>query len=71
MTDRVHSLLVVLDHDIRTDEVEALANAIRQLRGVTSVAGNIVDIQSKIAEERALARVREQIRDLLWPTTDC
>lgn len=67
MTDRVHSLTVILAEDIRTDDVEPLQNAIRHLRGVIAVEGNVSNVESKMAEERALYLLRDQLRDVLWP----
>lgn len=43
MTDRYHSLTVALDKDTRDDDAEALIAAIKQLRGVAGVEGNVVD----------------------------
>lgn len=33
MTDRFHTLTVVLEHDMRDDDAQALISAIGQLRG--------------------------------------
>jgi len=67
MTDRVHSLTVVLEKDVRTDDVEALISAIRQLRGVISVKQHIADPESHMAMERARNDLRDQIAKILWP----
>jgi hypothetical protein len=48
MTDRYNALTVVLEHDIRDDDAEAVANAIRQLRRVLSVSGNVADMGDHI-----------------------
>ena len=37
MTDRVGTLLVALEHDLRVDDAESLINAIKCMRGVVSV----------------------------------
>jgi len=37
MTDRISYLTVALDKDYRTDDVDALVDAIRHLRGVADV----------------------------------
>lgn len=62
MTDRIHSLLIVLEKDIRDDDVQGLANAISQLRGVAGVKMNVADIESQMAETRA----KEALRKKLW-----
>ncbi len=67
MTDRVHSLVVVLEKDVRVDDVEALTAAIAQLRGVLSVEPIVADHAAHMAESRALEHWRTKIHDLLWP----
>ena len=62
MTDRINSLAVVLESDMRADDAEELMSAIRQLRGVISVSGNVSDVASHIAQERA----RRELADKLW-----
>lgn len=67
MTDRVHSLTVVLEKDVRTDDIEALVSAIRQFRGVISVKQHVADIDSHMAVERARNDLRDKIAKILWP----
>jgi hypothetical protein len=67
MTDRFHSLTVVLEADIRDDDAAPLMNAIRQLRGVLSVAGNVADFQTHMAEERARNELRSALLDVVYP----
>ncbi len=67
MTDRLNALTVVLDKDIRVDDAEALIAAISQFRGVLSVQGNVSDINSHIATERAMYAVREKVFEALAP----
>lgn len=67
MTDRFHSLTVVLDHDIREDDAEGIINAIRHLRGVISVTGNVVDAETWMAEERARHGIGAKLLDILYP----
>lgn len=69
MTDRFNSLTVVLDRDIREDDAEALLNAIRQLRGVLSVTGNVSDVGSHIAEERVRRELGDKLWEVLYPKT--
>lgn len=70
MTDRYNSLTVVLDRDMRDDDAEVLLNAIRQLRGVLSVTGNVSDMQSHIAQERARHELGEKMWRVLYPKHD-
>lgn len=67
MTDRVHSLIVVLDHDIRVDDVESITNAIGMLKGVLTVSGKISDLTSHMAEERARYELGQKIFDVVYP----
>lgn len=70
MTDRYNALTVVLEQDIRDDDAEALLNAIRQLRGVLSVTGNVSDMNSHIAQERARRDLGEKLWCVLYPKHD-
>jgi hypothetical protein len=67
MTDRIHSLTVVLDANYRDDDVKALIAAIAQLRGVIDVSTHVADVTSHMAEKRARNELQDKIRDLLWP----
>jgi hypothetical protein len=67
MTDRIHSLTVVLERDNRSDDVEALANAIRMFHGVLSVEMHVSDISSHMAEERAMMALRKKVYEALEP----
>jgi len=66
MTDRTHSLVVVLEKDIRVDDCEGLMCAIAHMRGVV-VVYNVADAESYVAEQRALAKLREAIHEVLHP----
>ena len=37
MTDRIHALTVVLDRDYREDDVQVIIDAIKMIKGVSSV----------------------------------
>jgi hypothetical protein len=53
MTDRIFALTVVLEKDVRVDDVQGLVKAISILRGVLSVKEHISDPSTLMAEERA------------------
>ena len=65
MTDRVHSLTVVLEKDLRVDDVESLIAAIKHFRGVLSVDTNISDSALHTAEMRAAFDLRTRIHRAL------
>ena len=62
MTDRFHSLTVVLDVNVRDDDAESIINAIRMVKHVQSVTPHVADPTSHMAEERA----RRELGDKLW-----
>ena len=65
MTDRINGLFVVLEHDIRTDDVEAVVNAIQMIHHVLEVKKHVVDFDSHIASTRAKNELREKLWELL------
>lgn len=67
MTDLYSALTVVLEHDMRTDDAENLLTAIRQLRGVLSVAGKVANIESHLAEQRARQELGEKLWRIIYP----
>lgn len=67
MTDRFHSLTVVLEKDMREDDAEVLITAIRLLRGVLSVEGNISDGMVHVAHDRARFELGQKLLDVLYP----
>ena len=67
MTDRVHSLTVVLEHDVREDDVQSLTEAIHMMRGVLSVRGEVSNMESHMAEERARRELGGKILDVIYP----
>lgn len=67
MTDRVNRLYVALERDIREDDVEALVDAIRMMRGVMGVETHVTDEADWVADERARREVRDKIQAILWP----
>ena len=69
MTDRYNTLTVVLKEDIRDDDAEYLINAIRMLKRVLSVKGNVASSSDYAAEERAKDYFRDKLVDILWPSS--
>lgn len=53
MTDRFNALIVTLENDMRSDDAELLMKSIAMFRGVSSVSGNVADVQAHIAFTRA------------------
>ncbi len=70
MTDRFHSFTVILAKDVREDDAEATMNAIKQLRGVLSVEGNVSgDIGQIVAEMRVRQEIGEALLKIVYPKT--
>lgn len=67
MTDRIHTLTVVLTNDTRIDDCEPLIAAIRQLRGVVSVETHVADHISHMARERARRELADKLWEVLFP----
>ncbi len=65
MTDRYHSLTVVLDDNMREDDAQAIITAISLLRGVIQVTGEVAGPESYMAEQRAKRDLRMKILELL------
>lgn len=61
------SLIVVFETDLDSKNTELLIAAIKCMRHVISVQGNVSDIQSHIAERRARHTVIDQLWTLLSP----
>ena len=67
MTDRFHSLTVVLEKDMRDDDAQGLMDAIRCMRGVFSVTGKVADLDSHMAEDRARHELGAKLLALVYP----
>lgn len=65
MTDRVHSLLVVLEKDYREDDVQSLIEALAHMRGVAGVEKFKTGADSLMAEVRADQKWRDRLIGLL------
>lgn len=60
MTTRYNALTVILEHEIREDDLEVLISAIRMLRGVSDVRPEGTD---NLALEIAEMRVRRDLTE--------
>lgn len=65
MTDRINSLFVTLEKDIREDDCQALISAIGMLKGVLRVDANITDGNLWVAESRAKHELTAKIYEAL------
>lgn len=68
MTDRFHSLTVVLVADMRDDDATPIIEAIAQLRGVLSVEGNVANsLESHVAEQRVRRELGTAVMSVIYP----
>jgi len=67
MTDRYHSIAVVLAKDIREDDAEYILNAIRMIKGVLSVKPHISNLDTHMAEDRAKKEYADKLWHVLYP----
>lgn len=58
-------MTVVLDKDIRIDDVEPLMLAIAHMKGVRKVTPEVSDVSDHVAEMRANQRVLEKLYALI------
>lgn len=63
MTDRVRSITVALDHDIREDDVQLLVDAIRMMRHVSAVTTNVVSPNDWATEMNVKMEVRKKLSE--------
>lgn len=67
MTERFDSLTVVLKRDIRDDDAEPILQAIRMIRGVLSVSGNVASPSAFVAEARVRQSITSRVLEALKP----
>ncbi len=61
MTDRFSTLTVVLEKDTRDDDAEYILNAIRMIKGVISVKGDVRDTNTYFLKERLKREYQDKI----------
>jgi hypothetical protein len=70
MTNRICALTVILDDDIREDDVQSLVDAILHMRRVSSVVTNTSNpIAESVAESRERRRIYEAMLNVIYPKT--
>lgn len=65
MTDKVHSITIVLEENVRVDDVEGLLQVLLSLKGVMTATGNVANIESYVAETRAKVNLYRQMVELI------
>ena len=62
MTDRIHALTVMLEEDVREDDIQELIRAIKCMRLVGDVQTHVTDISDAVS----FMRVRRELGEKLW-----
>lgn len=68
MTDRVHSITVVFEDNVREDDVDQYIACFLMMKGVAAAQKNVVDRDNYAAREQAKHELRMKILDLLRRT---
>ena len=66
MTDRIKGFVVTLAPDIREDDAEPIAEAIRLLKGVISVDAKVAEIDHHFAVKQAKREMQQRLHDVIW-----
>ena len=66
MTERFHSLTVVLEKDMREDDAKPLIEAIQQMRGVLKVSGVVSDMAAHMAIERSRRELGDKLMGVIY-----
>jgi predicted proteasome-type protease len=66
MTDRVHALTVVLDRDMRDDDVQVVIDAIKMIKFVASVGAHVTDVSDYSARERAKSDIEMKLQHAIY-----
>lgn len=66
MTDRVNGLYVILEEDIREDDIEVLISAIKLFKKVAAVKKNISTFEASVAEVRAKQELTNKMFEILY-----
>lgn len=69
MTDRHIAYTVLLKQPVRSDDAEAIIQAIAMIKGVSKVTPVVQDIQASFAYERAKREMGQKLWQILDPET--
>lgn len=64
MSDRINTIMVVLEKETRDDDCEAVLNAIRMIKGVAGAIPNVVNSVERAAFERARSELRARLQQV-------
>jgi len=61
MTDRINYLTVVLEKNIREDDVQNLIDTIKMIKYVLTVEANVVNATSYVEEQRIKHQLKQKL----------
>ena len=67
MSDRINTITVVLDREIRDDDCEHILSAMLMIKGVLRVKANVADHSEYMAEERAKHDLGQKLWNVVYP----
>jgi hypothetical protein len=67
MSSRYNGLIVTFDEELNEEWVEELKSAFMKFKNVISVELVHDNFESHMAREQALNKLRDQMREILWP----
>lgn len=67
MTDRIAAFTVVLEKNMRDDDVEFIINAIKAIKHVLSVKPHVAKWELHVAEERVRSEIHEKLFAVIYP----
>jgi len=67
MSDRLNSLTVVLEKEMKTEDAELIINAIKMIRGVANIIPGVATSENQIAKEMARLDLIKGIYKVLNP----
>lgn len=70
MTDRIKGLIVVLDKDYRDDDVKAIVDVIRMVKGVVAVRKSVTDAEDWMNRTRVKHELLDKLVSILMPETE-
>lgn len=67
MSDRIKVLTVVLEQDLREEEIQPLIAAIKQLRNVIEVSAEVADPNLYVATTRVRRELGQKLLKIVFP----
>lgn len=64
MTDRIVSLTVVLEKEVREDDCQAIIDAVKMIKGVGHVTAEVGDVEFYTARAQATIELWKRISEL-------